>query len=155
MAVTKKTFIDPPVLRKWLALVLFIVDIFVPGGRATEHKKQNVDVRISVVRPSRRLLCRLFSCSLLSSRCCGYAAGVLCFKRNYYHTGFVTVRVFLIVRCGSVRFTLPAGSRCDTYNMHQVFIFRKMMSMIGENYGVSHLIHTLLLRVLCVRCGFS
>lgn len=32
MAVTKKTFIDPPVLRKWVALVLFFVDIFLPGG---------------------------------------------------------------------------------------------------------------------------
>ncbi|CAM9827899.1 unnamed protein product [Ectocarpus sp. 4 AP-2014] len=31
MAITRKTFIDPPVLRKPLAFVLLVVNIFFPG----------------------------------------------------------------------------------------------------------------------------
>eukprot|EP00904_Undaria_pinnatifida_P000606 jgi/Undpi1/10546/HiC_scaffold_29.g12996.m1 len=31
MAVTKKTFIDPPVLKRWIAILLFIADLFIPG----------------------------------------------------------------------------------------------------------------------------
>ncbi|CBJ28924.1 expressed unknown protein [Ectocarpus siliculosus] len=31
MAITRKTFIDPPVLRKPLAFVLLVINVFVPG----------------------------------------------------------------------------------------------------------------------------
>ena len=64
MAVTKKTFIDPPVLKRWIAILLFIADLFIPGGRVMHSASSSSSSGISISISNalfRRWLLRLFS----------------------------------------------------------------------------------------------